>query len=79
MLAVREMTGPALSDRLGMDPGTIRAPNGYSPMMPTLVTRCLETEDPNPFKEPDPTDAPVPEDDPTRQAPIEEPPRKQPQ
>lgn len=42
------------------------------------MSRC-GTEDPNPLNEPNPADAPVPEDDPTRQAPIEEPPRKQPQ
>jgi hypothetical protein len=36
-------------------------------------------EDPNPFNDPAPDDAPVPKDDPTRQAPVEEPPKKQPQ
>ena len=36
-------------------------------------------EDPNPFNHPDPENDPVPEDDPARQAPIEEPPKKQPQ
>ncbi len=39
----------------------------------------IAMEDPNPFRNPDPDDAPVPEGDPTRQAPIEEPPKKQPQ
>jgi hypothetical protein len=36
-------------------------------------------EDPNPFNTPDPDDQPVPQDDPTRQVPVEEPPKKQPQ
>jgi hypothetical protein len=36
-------------------------------------------EDPNPFSDPAPDGEPVPEDDPARQAPIEEPPKKQPQ
>jgi hypothetical protein len=47
--------------------------------MSKTVARRLQTEDPNPFKEPDPTDTPVPDDDLTRQAPIEDPPIKQPQ
>jgi hypothetical protein len=39
----------------------------------------MKLEDPSPFNEPAPHDAPVPKDDPTRQAPVEEPPKKQPQ
>jgi hypothetical protein len=48
--------------------------------MKSLTARnCIALEDPNPFNAPNPDDAPVPEDDPTRQAPVEEPPKKQPQ
>jgi hypothetical protein len=37
------------------------------------------TEDPNPFSDPAPDGEPLPQDDPARQAPVEEPPKKQPQ
>ena len=37
------------------------------------------TEDPNPFSDPAPDGEPMPQDDPARQAPVEEPPKKQPQ
>jgi hypothetical protein len=45
---------------------------------PIAQVRTL-AEDPNPFRDPGPDGDPVPEDDPARQAPIEEPPKKQPQ
>jgi len=48
-------------------------------MMPTHPKRRDRLEDPNPFNDPDPNDVPMPPDDPARQAPIEEPPKKQPQ
>jgi hypothetical protein len=47
--------------------------------MTSTNRRLLGVEDPNPFNTPDRDDAPVPEDDPTREAPVEEPPKKQPQ
>jgi hypothetical protein len=49
----------------------------YSIMKQSLSRALME--DPNPFNDSVPDDDPLPEDDPTRQAPVEEPPKKQPQ
>ena len=48
------------------------------PIMMWSLSRAF-MEDPNPFKDPVPDEDPLPEDDPARQAPVEEPPKRQPQ
>jgi len=51
--------------------------DGYPGMNSSIA--CARMEDPNPFNQPSPVDDPMPDDDPARQAPVEEPPKKQPQ